>query len=132
MMRRLVCLLSCLFLLSVSNAFCQDAQDAADLEGLIFVPEKHKVSTVKLLEVNVEEFITGSLFNFYKQFISSQDANVCTFEPSCSVYALNSVKKNGLVLGVIDAFDRLVRCNGLNDDKYNYHEHSGKLHDPVK
>src|SRR5688572_9437794 len=132
MMRKLKWVFTVLFLMAGFNGFCQDKNDVADLKGLIYTSEENKTFIVKPLEPNIEEFVTTQLFNFYKQFISSQDANSCTFNPSCSAYALNSVKENGLLLGSIAAFDRLVRCNGLNNDKYDYHEHSGKLHDPVK
>jgi len=70
-------------------------------------------------------------FVFYKTFISSQDAVSCTFYPTCSVYALNSIKLNGF-LGILDAIDRLSRCNGLSPENYPIHESTHRLYDPVR
>lgn len=46
----------------------------------------------------------------YKQFISSQDGDVCTFEPSCSVYMVEALRQEGPVVGFMDGVDRLLRC----------------------
>jgi putative component of membrane protein insertase Oxa1/YidC/SpoIIIJ protein YidD len=73
--------------------------------------------------------LTGA-FAFYKTFVSSQDGMKCTFYPSCSVYALNTIKTNGLI-GVLDAIDRLTRCNGVSPEKYHIHEPSQRFYDPV-
>ena len=58
------------------------------------------------------------LFHFYKHYISSQDGQKCAFSPSCSEYAYISVKKKGLIVGVIDFFDRFVRCNTFSPENY--------------
>ncbi len=46
----------------------------------------------------------------YKQFISSQDGDVCAFEPSCSVYMVDAIRQEGLIVGYLDGVDRLLRC----------------------
>jgi putative component of membrane protein insertase Oxa1/YidC/SpoIIIJ protein YidD len=46
----------------------------------------------------------------YKQFISSQDGDVCVFEPSCSVYMVDAIRQEGLIVGYLDGIDRLMRC----------------------
>ena len=46
----------------------------------------------------------------YKQFISSQDGDVCVFEPSCSVYMVEAIRQEGLIVGYMDGIDRLMRC----------------------
>jgi len=74
--------------------------------------------------------LTGG-FAFYKTFISSQDGMVCTFHPSCSSYALSTIRINGF-LGLLDAIDRLTRCNGLSPEKYPIHEHTHRYYDPVR
>jgi putative component of membrane protein insertase Oxa1/YidC/SpoIIIJ protein YidD len=50
-------------------------------------------------------------FQFYKKYISSQDHGNCIYEPSCSVYAKNAIKKYGFLKGMIISSDRLSRCN---------------------
>jgi hypothetical protein len=74
--------------------------------------------------------LTGG-FVFYKTFISSQDAATCSFYPTCSVYAINSIRTNGF-LGIFDAIDRLTRCNGFSPENYLIHEATHRLYDPVR
>ena len=62
--------------------------------------------------------VFSAAFLFYKSFISSQDGNRCSFHPSCSEYAILSIKKNGIVVGALSTFDRLCRCNGLSPELY--------------
>ncbi len=58
------------------------------------------------------------LFYVYKHYISSQDQQSCRFTPSCSEFAFISIKKHGLIIGVIDFFDRFARCNPLSPGNY--------------
>lgn len=74
--------------------------------------------------------MTGA-FAFYKKFISSQDGIHCVFYPSCSVYGLRTIQKNG-ILGIFDAIDRLTRCNGFSRDKYEIHPTTHLFYDEVK
>lgn len=78
------------------------------------------------------EITLSSLFLFYKYFISSQDSQSCSFSLSCSVYAVETIKKQGFVLGIFDTFDRLMRCNGMSPEKYPHDLSIYKLIDPVR
>ena len=80
---------------------------------------------------NELRLIFSASYHFYKSFISSQDANKCAFHPSCSTYAFETIKTNG-ILGVFDAFDRLTRCNGFSSSKYTKHTDAQHFYDPVK
>jgi putative membrane protein insertion efficiency factor len=80
---------------------------------------------------NELQLVFSGLFLFYKAFFSSQDGNSCTFSPSCSEYALLSIKQRGLLKGSMAAFDRLSRCNGLNAKEYARDPKTGLLFDPV-
>lgn len=68
---------------------------------------------------NEAEVIFTIFFLGYKNFFSSQDSRSCTFEPSCSVYAIETIRKNGVIKGFLDSVDRLTRCNGLSPENYN-------------
>jgi uncharacterized protein len=68
-------------------------------------------------DTEVELLYTG-LFVGYKKFISSQDGSTCSFHPSCSEYAVQSIKKHGLIKGVMMFFDRYTRCNSLSPGFY--------------
>ncbi|MBN1117161.1 MAG: membrane protein insertion efficiency factor YidD [Bacteroidales bacterium] len=72
-------------------------------------------------------------FLFYKYFISSQDVNACVFEPSCSVYMMESVKSKGLVFGTLNGFDRLLRCHRfVNEDDYELNKQTGLYYDAIE
>jgi uncharacterized protein len=98
----------------------------------IFKPAETKPDySLKIDPTNEFRLLLTGGFAFYKTFISSQDGVKCTFHPSCSVYALNTIKTNGL-LGILDAIDRLTRCNGISPEKYHIHEPSQRFYDPVE
>jgi hypothetical protein len=81
---------------------------------------------------NSTEFVFTQLFKFYKLFISSQDNKSCGFHPSCSVYAIQSIHHQGSLVGIINAFDRLTRCNGLSPEHYILKEELHLLEDDVR
>lgn len=81
---------------------------------------------------NEVQLLFSGLFLFYKSFISSQDAQSCSFTPSCSVYALEAVKKQGVLKGMMNGFDRLSRCNSLSPEKYEIDPETSLLIDPLK
>ncbi|MFW6019161.1 MAG: membrane protein insertion efficiency factor YidD [Bacteroidales bacterium] len=81
---------------------------------------------------NELEFITFNLFLFYKKYVSSQDASSCSFTPSCSVYAVQALKSQGMIMGLINFFDRFSRCNSLSPEDYPSHSETQLLYDPVK
>ena len=43
----------------------------------------------------------------------------CRFYPTCSNYAIDAVKKYGVINGGIKAFWRVVRCNPFNKGGYD-------------
>ncbi|HJX72003.1 MAG TPA: membrane protein insertion efficiency factor YidD [Bacteroidales bacterium] len=81
---------------------------------------------------NEMEFIFTRLFLFYKNFISSQDATSCTFTPSCSEYAILTIKEQGVIIGTMNFFDRFSRCNGLSPEHYNFDPEKRVLIDPPR
>lgn len=52
-----------------------------------------------------------SLIVFYKKAISPHFPPCCRYYPSCSEYALGSIKKYGPFKGSLMAFLRILRCN---------------------
>jgi putative component of membrane protein insertase Oxa1/YidC/SpoIIIJ protein YidD len=82
---------------------------------------------VKKVAVSKEQY-TG-LHAFYKKFISSQDGDVCTFYPSCSSFSKGAFHKNGFLAGLFLTADRLCRCNGHNEEYYEYDGNRDKLID---
>ena len=115
-----------------TNAQAQTQEDMKDFSGWLYM-EKPVKKTYAEAQNNKSpgEYVFSSLFLFYKTFISSQDGNVCVFTPSCSEYCLSAVKKQGLLLGLANTFDRLSRCNMFAPEKYHIHRLTKKLYDPA-
>ena len=119
------------FLLLLFWSFSALAQEHS-FENL-FETENSKIKTkwaVSDPKNEVEAIFTG-LFVFYKDFLSSQDNSKCNFHPSCSVFAIQSIQKKGTLIGILSAFDRLIRCNGMNANEYEYDPKTQLLNDPV-
>lgn len=54
---------------------------------------------------------------FHQEVITHQDGDVCTFQPSCSHYGLEAIRRHGLK-GLLMASDRLLRCHSGNHKYY--------------
>ena len=52
----------------------------------------------------------------------------CKYYPSCSQYAIDSLRRYGLVRGVILAGWRLARCNPWSKGGVDYAEHQRLFH----
>ena len=61
------------------------------------------------------------LIRFYQTAISPFTPATCRYSPTCSQYALEALKKHGIVKGGWLAFKRILSCNPWG----------GKGHDPV-
>lgn len=61
------------------------------------------------------------LIRFYQKFISPCFPARCRYEPTCSQYALEAIRKYGPWKGGWLAFKRLCRCNPFNtkDDHFD-------------
>ena len=80
---------------------------------------------------NEVQFLFSNLFVAYKEFLSSQDNAKCNFHPSCSVFAIHAIQSKGPFIGILSAFDRLSRCNGMNTNDYLKNPKNNLLDDPV-
>lgn len=121
-----------LFLLSSQlPLFSQSVADIQQFRDLNPIPEKHRSWEIAKNNSSEYEWVFSRLFLAYKAFISSQDIAACSFTPSCSVYALEAIKKQGVVVGGINFFDRFSRCNSMSPEAYSRHPKTGLLFDPV-
>jgi hypothetical protein len=122
-----------LFLLSIPLP--NKAQTVSDQEKLLatFAPAPKKAPYEFAHKVHDNEYSWGlaQLFVGYKKYVSSQDLGVCNFPPSCSEYAMISVRKMGVVKGVLNGFDRLTRCHPGAYGHYEWDFTHKKLQDPV-
>lgn len=132
---RLVCF-TILLLLSSQTIYSQSSSDF-DFGRSLVTPDA-KSSTLSQWgdqiknNKNEAELLLSGFFFIYKELLSSQDGQHCGFHPSCSVYAIQAAKRKGMILGGIMAFDRLTRCNGLSNEKYEIDPKLMRLKDPVK
>ena len=55
----------------------------------------------------------------YQQVVSPWLGPACRFEPSCSNYAIEAVRRDGPVRGLWLAAKRLARCHPLGDHGYD-------------
>lgn len=114
-------------------SYSQTNQQLTLIQNSLGPSEQTKVDYSQIADHSNEvEFFTAYMFLFYKSFVSSQDASSCSFTPSCSVYAVQAIKTQGLLLGLINFFDRFSRCNTLSPEDYNIDEESHLLIDPVR
>lgn len=121
-----------LFLFLSLTCRAQKQEDIHRFENLFAQKDKSFNWTAQLKNNrNEASFIFSALFVMYKEFISSQDIDACVFTPSCSVYAVESIKQKGIVTGYFSAIDRLTRCNPGHKD-LPIDPETGKYYDPVK
>lgn len=120
-----------LFVLNgLNTSYCQQLNETTLLKAAFIHPSQEKKFSYAYKNRNEIQTFFAGMFLFYKFCISSQDIpSVCSFSPSCSEYGLLSVKKYGPFIGMMNTFDRLTRCNGLNDKNYIKDEITGRLAD---
>jgi putative membrane protein insertion efficiency factor len=59
------------------------------------------------------------LIQVYQLTLSPLLGNVCRFEPSCSRYMVEALKKYGFFLGLAKGLRRLSRCHPWNPGGYD-------------
>ncbi len=57
---------------------------------------------------------------FYRRFVSPVLPKSCRYYPTCSEYAILSVKKYGVFKGSLKAFWRILRCNPFSKGGIDY------------
>ena len=127
----------CIFVIFIQVFLCTEArsQSKTEIISLRDVMNNDSPKTIYAIardNHNEIQFVFSGLFLFYKTFISSQDMQRCTFTPSCSEYAIHAVKQQGAIIGILNAFDRLSRCNGLSPEEYEIDEQTNKFKDPLE
>jgi uncharacterized protein len=122
-----------LFALLPFKGFAQDLGDIKKFENL-FAEKSHIHNWEEQLKNNKNElnFIFSVLFVMYKELLSSQDIDACVFTPSCSVYAIESIKRKGVIIGYFNAIDRLTRCNPGRNKNLPVDLETGKYYDPLE
>lgn len=66
----------------------------------------------------MSQLATG-LIRLYQNTVSKVLPHACRFQPTCSQYALEAIKKYGLVRGSWMATQRIIRCNPFSEGGYD-------------
>jgi len=64
-------------------------------------------------------YLVSALINAYKYLVSPILPSSCRFYPSCSEYALDALRKYGLVKGLWLTIKRISRCHPLSAGGYD-------------
>jgi putative membrane protein insertion efficiency factor len=59
------------------------------------------------------------LIKLYQNTVSKVLPSVCRFQPTCSQYALEAIKKYGFARGSWLATRRIIRCNPFSEGGYD-------------
>jgi len=78
------------------------------------------------------QWVAIKFIRFYQLFISPIIGPRCRFTPTCSHYAIESIKLHGIGKGCWLAAKRLIRCQPLSDGGYDpvptcYHKSCHKI-----
>ena len=122
-----------LFVILPLIGFAQNPDDIKKFENL-FTEENHIHNWGEQLKGNKNEltFTFSAIFFMYKELLSSQDIDACVFTPTCSVYAIESIKRKGVIVGYFNAVDRLTRCNPGRKKNMPIDAVTGKYYDPLE
>lgn len=60
-----------------------------------------------------------ALARFYQKFISPLLGKNCRFEPTCSVYFIQSVDKYGAIVGSARGIWRILKCHPFHPGGYD-------------
>jgi uncharacterized protein len=118
--------------LSNLTTSAQDKSDYLQLSNQFDVHRDKETWDFARHSNNELQAVFSGLFLFYKSFLSSQDAISCVFYPSCSVYGFQTVKKHGVIIGMLDTLDRLSRCHALSPENYDIQPETHLFYDPVQ
>ena len=59
------------------------------------------------------KFVMIKIIRFYQILISPYLGNNCRYLPTCSDYFIENIKKNGILIGSINGFKRILRCHPI-------------------
>jgi uncharacterized protein len=60
-----------------------------------------------------------AIITMYRRFLSPLLPRRCRYEPSCSVYAITSIRRFGALRGSLLAGWRLLRCNPFSNGGFD-------------
>jgi uncharacterized protein len=80
---------------------------------------KNRLLTGLRFVLSVPARLLIGLARLYQWLVSPMLGRRCRFEPSCSVYFIESVRKYGAIRGTFRGIWRICRCNPWNPGGYD-------------
>jgi len=87
--------------------------------------EEGSISIKCLLRVLIEglhqkivDFLV-SVIKFYRRYLSKLKPPTCRFYPTCSQYAIECIQRQGVFIGLIKIFWRIIRCHPFSRGGYD-------------
>ena len=80
---------------------------------------KNRWLTAPRLVLRVPAWLLIGLVRVYQWLISPLLGRRCRFEPSCSAYFIESVRKHGAIRGACRGVRRICRCHPWNPGGYD-------------
>jgi putative membrane protein insertion efficiency factor len=65
------------------------------------------------------KIITIALINIYQWFLGPYLPATCRYDPSCSHYTLEALRRYGFFKGILLGFRRFLRCHPFNPGGYD-------------
>ena len=59
------------------------------------------------------------LIHLYRKYLSPLKRTKCPYIPSCSEYAIEAIKKHGVIKGSLLSVWRIIRCNPFSKGGYD-------------
>jgi putative membrane protein insertion efficiency factor len=75
------------------------------------------------LALRAPAYLGLALVHAYRWTLGLLSSGSCKYHPTCSQYALDAIKRYGLVRGSVLAGWRLLRCNPWSRGGVDYAEH---------
>ena len=70
------------------------------------------------IKIKLSEFL-DKIINIYQVYISPSLPSSCRFEPTCSQYARDAIRKYGILKGGVMALWRVMRCHPYSRGGYD-------------
>jgi putative membrane protein insertion efficiency factor len=80
---------------------------------------KKGIKSVFLNAGKMATWVCIALIRLYQRVISPLFPNCCRYHPTCSDYAVQAIKKYGIVKGLLKSFYRILRCNPFSPGGYD-------------
>jgi len=80
------------------------------------------IKWIKKIATQIGKVVAKTLIifiRFYQIVISPLFPDSCRFYPTCSSYAIQAIKKYGVLKGILKSIYRILRCNPFSSGGYD-------------